>query len=171
MPRKKKEKQKKLVVVVDYQNVALANEAVLAHKILDFEMLRQRCLEIGPVAACFLFIPSHWVDKESVREAEKNCFFIIACHGVALQAENHHKIEDTVDIQIIKFVRSLLLDNSDITDIVVVGSDKHMLHFIQPAKWQDKMIHIFSGAELASVLKEVVFSKNIHPLPLKEGEI
>lgn len=171
MPRKKKEKQRKLVVVVDYQNVALANEAILAHKILDFEMLRQRCLEIGPVAACFLFIPSHWVDKESVKEAEKNCFFVITCHGVSAQNGTNHKIEDSVDIHIIKFVSSLLLDNSDITDIVVVGSDRHMLHFIQPAKWQDKTVHIFSGAELASVLKEVIFSKNIHPLPLKEGEI
>ena len=156
---------------MDYQNVALANEAILAHKILDFEMLRQKCLEIGPVAACFLFIPSHWVDKESVKEAQKNCFFIIACHGLSIREGNHHKIEDSVDIHIIKFVKSLLLDNSDITDIVVVGSDRHMLHFIQPAKWQNKVVHIFSGAELASVLKEVVFLKNISPLPLKEGEI
>ncbi len=156
---------KNMAVIVDYKNVA--DEATPEYKILDFEKLREKCLEIAPVIACFLFIPDHWVS--TVVEAQKYGFFVIICYGV--KEEYFDNIEDTVDIHIIKFIKDVIISNKNITDICLVGSDKHMNHWVQPAQWAGKRIHIFSGKNLSHILKETVNSEDIHPVPLKDRDI
>lgn len=155
-----------MAVIVDYKNIA--DEATPEYKILDFEKLREKCLEIAPTIACFLFVPDHWVNTSSVAEAQKYGFFIICCYGVKEFSES---IEDSVDIHIIKFVEKILVSNKKITDICLVGSDKHMNEWVQSAQWAGKKIHIFTGKKLSHILKETVNSENIHLVPLKDGEI
>ncbi len=157
---------KNMVVIVDYKNVA--DEATPEYKILDFEKLREKCLEIAPTIACFLFVPDHWVNKSSVAEAQKYGFHIICCYGVK---ELSDSIEDSVDIHIIKFVKDLIVSNKKITDICLVGSDKDMNHWVQSAQWVGQKIHIFTGKKLSHILRETVNSEDINSVPLKDGEV
>ncbi len=153
-----------MVVIVDYKNIA--DEATSKYKILDFKKLREKCLEIVPVIASFVFIPDHWANIASMAEAQKYGFFIMCCYGIK---EYFESIEDSVDIHIIKFVEKILVSNKNITDLCLVGGDKHMNHWIQSAQWVGKKIHIFSGENLSHILREVVSEEDIHQVPLKDN--
>lgn len=155
-----------MVLVVDYKNIA--DTAAPEYKILDFKKLREKSLEIAPVIACFVFIPDHWANKISMAEAQKYGFFVMCCYGVK---DFPDTIEDSVDIWIIKLIKDIIIPNRSITDICLVGSDRHMNHWIQSAQWAGKKIHIFSGKNLSHVLKDAVNPDDIHQVPLKDGEI
>lgn len=157
---------KSMVVIIDYKNVA--DTATSEYKILDFKKLREKCLEISPVIACFVFIPDHWTNISSMAEAQRYGFFVMCCYGVK---DFPDTIEDSVDIHIIKFVEKLLVSNKKITDICLVGCDKDMNHWVQSAQWGGKKIHIFAGKNLSHILRDSVNAEDIHPVPLKDGEI
>ena len=155
---KKSELERKVAILVDYANIAI--QASAEKKILDFEKLLEECLQLGTVEDAFVFIPDDWYE---IPQINKLGFEIITCQGVKLDSE---KLEDRVDIHIIRRAWKLL-SNSNITDYVLIGHDKHMLEWVKDVKFKNRKIHIFAGEKLSRMLKEVP-GVDLHPLPLKE---
>lgn len=156
--RKSELEKKKLAILVDYANIA--KQFAPEKKILDFEKLLEECLKLGSIEDAFVFIPDGWYD---IPQINKLGFEIITCQGVK---EDSEKIEDRVDIHIIRRAWKMLLSQT-ITDFVLIGHDRHMLEWVKDVKFSNKKIHIFAGEKLSRILKEVR-GVDLHPLPLKE---
>lgn len=161
--KRKKKYERKLAVLVDYMNIDLMDGAANAGKTLDFKKLREECLKIGVIEEALVFIPEHWVDN--LPRISYLGFEIIVCQGIKNGSD---KIEDRVDIHIIKKGWKLLKNFSSITDFVLVGHDGHMLEWVKDAQLQGKDIHIFSGEKLNFFLKEVVSKERLYPVPLSD---
>ncbi len=157
----RKKHKKKLAVLVDYMNIDLMDGAANAGKVLDFKKLRDECLKIGIIEEAIVFVPGHWA--ENLPKIDHLGFEITLCQGVR---SGSNKIEDRVDIHIIRKGWKLLKNCSSITDFCLVGHDGHMLEWIKDVQLQGKAIHIFSGEKLNFFLKEVVPKERLYPVPL-----
>lgn len=159
--KRKKKSEKRLAVLIDYVNIDMMDGAANHGKVLDFKKLREKCLEIGAIEELLVFIPEHWVDN--LPRISHLGFDIFVCQGIK---NGSSKIEDRVDIHIIRKGWKLLKNSSSITDFILVGHDGHMLEWIKDVQLQGKDVHIFSGEKLNFFLKEVVPKERLYPVPL-----
>jgi len=158
---KKIPKEKRLMILVDYKNISDARGVADEGLMLDFQRLRDQCLEIGVIDEAFVFVPNHWA-SDLPSEINNLGFEIVACQGVKTESK---KIEDTVDIHIIRRAWKALNNNPYLTDVVLVGHDGHMNEWVKEAKMRRKKIHIFATEKMSYLLKQSYdFS---FPLPLK----
>lgn len=156
----KKEKKRKAVVLIDLENIS--QHAVEKGKIVDFETLHNFLLSFGEIIFSFIFLPDHYV-YSLPNNLNDLGFEIILCQKLV---EGSGKIEDTVDLRIIQWGMKFI-DFPEVTDIVIVGHDKHMVHLIKEAKNRGKKIGLIGTEKIASTLKKVVDIHDIHDLPLK----
>lgn len=159
----KKKKTKKIIVLIDLENIS--QHAVEKGQIVDFEALRNFSLSFGEIIFSFIFLPDHYV-YSLPNNLNDLGFEIILCQKIV---EGSDKPEDTVDLRIIQCGMKFI-DFPEITDIVIVGHDKHMVHLIKEAKNRGKKISLIGTEKIAGTLKRIVDIKNIHDLPLKNKE-
>lgn len=161
-----KKKKKMAIVLIDYDNIVTRTTEL--GKIVDFQKLHEYLLKFGEIIFAKVFIP--------IREGRINVpddlnnfgYEIVACQ---LMKESYlienEKLEDMVDINII-LAGMEYCNFSDITDIVVVAHDKHMVNLIKKAKNRKKKVHIVGLDQVSRVLKRVVDIENIYStLPVK----
>lgn len=160
---RRKKGRKKLAILVDYMNIDLMDGVANVGRALDFKKLREKCLEIGAVEEAIVFVPGHWAD--GLPEIGHLGFEIVVCQGVK---NGSNKIEDRVDIHIIRKGWRLLKNSPSIDGFVLVGHDGHMLEWIKDAQLQGKDVYIFSGEKLNFFLKEVIPRERLYPVPLKQ---
>ncbi|MBI4692352.1 MAG: NYN domain-containing protein [Candidatus Terrybacteria bacterium] len=155
-----KKKRKKIIALIDFENIS--RHAVDQGKIIDFKKLHQLLSEFGEIVFAFVFIPDHYV--YSLPDDLNNLGFeIILCQKMK---DDSDKLEDTVDINIIQTGMKFCLFD-EITDIVMVGHDRHMTYLIKEAKNRKKVASVIGTEKISSILKQVVDIKNIYDLPLE----
>lgn len=157
---KTKTEEGKSVTLIDYVNIARA--AVEKGSIVDFEELHKLLLKFGEIIFAFVFVPDNYV--YSLPDNLNNLGFeIVLCQKTK---DDSDKLEDTVDINIIQAGMKFCLFN-EITDIIVIGHDRHMTFLVKEAKNRKKTVRIIATEKISSILKKVVDMDNIHGLPLK----
>ncbi|MEW5907805.1 MAG: NYN domain-containing protein [Patescibacteria group bacterium] len=157
---KKKKKERKTIVLIDYENISF--KAIEKGEIIDFQKLHEFLLEFGEIIFAFIFLPDHRV--YSLPENLSDLGFEIVLCQKTIESD---KTEDTVDIHLIQSGMKFC-NFSEITDIIVVGHDKHMTHLIKEAKNRKKQVSIIGTEKISNVLKQVIDIKNIYDLPLKD---
>lgn len=163
--KKKKEpevikiKPKKLIALVDFENISMA--ATEQGKIVDFEELNRFLTEIGQMVFVFIFLPEHYL--YSIGENLNNLGFTIV---VPQKLKAGDKIEDTADISIIQ-TGMKFLEFPELSGLVVVSNDRHMIHLIAEAKNRQKEVFVFGTDKLSSILKQVP-GINIRTVPIKD---
>lgn len=143
--KNKKIEKKRLVVLFDYENIILQPN----FETVDFKQLQKRLLEISEISFAFIFVPFHCVYNLLRDRVNDFGFEIIVC-----QKRNKFEtgvLEDTVDIDIIR-MGIKFLNYVEITDIVIVSGDAHMIELVKEVKNKGKRIHIFGTNEIASCL-------------------
>lgn len=158
---KKKKGKIKLVALIDFENIS--RHAVDEGKIIDFIKLHEFLSGIGEIIFAFIFVPDHYV-YSLPNNLNDLGFGIILCQKLV---EGSEKLEDTVDIHIIQ-TGMKFINFPEITDIVIISHDKHMVHLLKEAKNFRKTISIISTEKISQILKKVVDLKNIYKLPLKD---
>ncbi len=154
---------RRVVALIDYENIALADDAIGKGKILDFQILKEELLKIGNLDFALVFIPYDMV--WGMKDLSELGYDIISCP----KRRNSDKLEDKVDISIIRTVWKFSR-YSEITDIAIISNDRHMLEAVNEAKNNNKKIHLFGILpKMAVVLKDYVGAENIKPVPLKNG--
>ncbi|KKR88900.1 MAG: hypothetical protein UW50_C0001G0021 [Candidatus Wolfebacteria bacterium GW2011_GWA1_44_24] len=154
-------KNRQMVVLIDYENIS--RQAIMEGKILDFKKFRDELLEIGNIDFAFVFIyPDMFYGLPEITDLG---FEIIACPKRTVET---YKIEDTVDIHIIR-IGLKLLRYKEITDIVIVSNDRHMAEIIKEAKNHGKTVHLFGTKSVSSSLKKILESSDLKEIPLKEN--
>lgn len=156
-----KKKRKKIVALIDFENIS--RHAVDKGKIVDFKKLHELLLDFGEIIFAFVFIPDHYL--YSLPDNLNNLGFdIIICQTLKEESE---KVEDSVDINIIQ-IGMKFTDLEEITDIVIVSHDKHMVHLVREAKNRNKEVSVVGTEKISYILRQVVDIKNIYSLPLKD---
>lgn len=154
--------RKKVIAFVDLENIT--QTVVEKGKIIDFEKLSEFIRTFGEVVFADIYIPENYFDfiRSNFYNLNLLGFRIICCKKMA---DGSDKIEDTVDINMIKDGMKYLEIAPDITHIVIVGNDKHMAHLINEAKNRKKEVILIGTDEISSVLKKVVSMDKIKLLP------
>ncbi len=158
----KDEKNNRLVILIDYENIS--REASLQGKILDFDKLRQECLEIGIIDFILVFVPSHLVSYRLPEYIYNKGMYIISCPS-AYSDSKPLKEKDRVDTIMMEFGLKLV-DRTDLTHLVVVSHDGDFVRLMNQAKDRRKKVIAIAGEKISYVLKQVV--DMIYPLPLKD---
>lgn len=159
--RKKGEKRnrRKLVALVDYENIS--RHAVELGKVVDFTKLHKELTEIGEIIFAIVFTPVNYAYSLPA-DLNNLGFKIVLCQKFL----KSNKLEDAVDINIImdgiKFCQF-----DEITDIVIVSQDRHMVHLASEAKNRKKKLTIYGLDQISRVLVQVVGIDNTRTLPLK----
>lgn len=161
-----KKKKRIAVALIDYDNIV--TRATEIGKIVDFGELLKILTKFGEIIFAKVFIPVRDGRINAPDDLNNFGFEIVACQlmkeGYLIENEN---LEDTVDIHII-LAGLEYISFDEITDLVIVGHDKHMTHLIKKAKNRKKKVHIVGLDQVSKVLKRVVDIKNIHStLPVK----
>ncbi|MFA4890382.1 MAG: NYN domain-containing protein [Candidatus Paceibacterota bacterium] len=151
---------RKIIALVDYKNVA--RNATEKGKIVDFKKLHELLLEFGEIFLAFVFIPDNYVCSLP-NDLNNLGFEVIFCQKMT---EGSDKLEDTVDINMIQ-IGTRFCYFSEITDIVIVGHDKHMAHLIKEAKNRKKKVSIIGTEKISNILRKIVDMENVYNLPLK----
>lgn len=155
----KKKKREKIIALIDFENIS--RHAVEEGKIVDFTKLHELLSKFGEIVFAFVFIPDHYL--YSLPDNLNNLGFdITVCQRLK---EESKKAEDSVDINIIQ-TGMKFTNFEEITNIVVVGHDKHMVHLVKEAKNRGKRVHVIGTEKISYILRQVVDVKDIHKLPL-----
>lgn len=155
------------VVLVDFENVK--RNATVNGGLVDFEKLRDIITEeIGEILFSFVFIPDHKDEAIGLPpDINDRGFEIVVCQ----RTKDTDKLEDTVDVHIIK-MGIKFCNFEEVSNIVIVGHDGHMSHLVSEAKNRKKRITIIGIKELMSrILTKVVDSKDIYSLPIDRKNI
>ena len=157
------EKKRKIVAFVDYENIASA--AIEEGKILDFKKLRSELLKIGKIEFAFICIPADRIYGLPIGNGGviDLGFHILLCPKRRIESD---KLEDSVDIHIIQAGLKFLGYN-EITDVVIVSNDRHMIELAKEVQNSRREVIIFSTDKISSALKRVVGQANIRPAPLQ----
>lgn len=156
--------RKKVIAFVDLENIT--QTVVEKGKIIDFEKLGEFIRTFGEIVFADIYLPENYFDfiRSDFYNLNLLGFRIICCKKMA---DGSDKIEDTVDINMIKDGMKYLEIAPDITHLVIVGHDKHMAHLINEAKNRNKEVIIIGTDEISSVLKKVVSIDKIKLLPTR----
>lgn len=160
---RKEEKKKKIVAFIDYDNISSA--AIEEGKIIDFKKIKNEFLKIGLIEFAFICAPAdriHTLPASNGGVIDLG-FNILLCPRRRWDSD---KIEDSVDIHIIQ-AGLKFIDYDEITDVVIVSNDGHMIELVKEAQKQGKAVSVFSTAKISAALKRVVGSANVRPAPLK----
>lgn len=157
--KKENKRTRKIVALIDYENVS--RRAVELGKVVDFAKLHKELTEIGEIIFAIVYVPINYAYSLPA-DLNHLGFEIILCQKFF----KSDKLEDSVDINIImdgmKFCQF-----DEITDVVIVSQDRHMMHLASEAKNRKKNLAIFGNNQISKVLVNVVGIENIKPLPLK----
>lgn len=159
-----KEKPRKIVAFVDYDNIASA--AIEEGKIIDFKKLRNELLKIGKIDFAFICIPADRIYSLSIGNGGviDLGFNILLCPKKRVESD---KLEDSVDIHIIQ-AGLKFIDYEEITDVVIVSNDGHMIELVKQCQNYRKSVIVFGTAKISAALKRVVGPANIRPAPLQK---
>ena len=157
------EKKRKVVAFVDYDNIASA--AIEEGKIIDFRKLRNELLKIGKIEFAFICIPADRVYNLPIGNGGviDLGFHILLCPKRSIESD---KLEDSVDIHIIQSGLKFI-DYEEITDVVIVSNDRHMIELAKQAQNYGKKVSLFGTDKISSMLKRVVGQANVRPAPLQ----
>ncbi len=167
-PKKLWEEEKHLAILIDYENVSL--EAAIKGKILDFERIRDICLEIGIIDFAYIFAPTHMISYRLPEYIHNKGFDVIACPFSPNNGERSGeklKDKDRVDMRMIE-TGWRLINRARITHLVIVTHDGDFVTLVNHATSQRKKVFIIAGENISCVLKEAVGASNVFPLPLKD---
>lgn len=146
---KEEKKQKRVIVLYDYENIDLQPN----FKVVDFKKLREKILEIGQIDFAFVFIPQHCIYDVMRKKINDEGFEIIVCQKKSKQETG--KLEDTVDIDLIR-IGMRFLEYNEITDMVIVSGDEHMIELVKEAHKRNKKVHIYGTEQISSALKDLI---------------
>lgn len=152
---------RKTIALIDFENIK--KSATIKGGIIDFKKLREMVANIGEILFSFVFIPDHRsVDLPSDINSEG--FEVIVCQRTK---DGTGKLEDTVDVHIIKMGMKFC-NFQEVTDIVIVGHDGHMIHLVSEANNRKKKVSSIGIKEVMSkALIRVVDVNDIYDLPIK----
>lgn len=151
--------EKKIVALIDYENISMA--ASDDKKFVDFYELHRFLTRYGQLMFAFIFLPEHYL--LTIGEDLNNLGYTIV---IPQKMKAGDKIEDTADINIIQ-TGMKFLEFSEITGIVVVSNDHHMIHLIKEAKNKKKEVFVFGTDKLSNVLRQLP-DINFGNIPLKD---
>lgn len=151
---------RRLVVFVDYENIALNDD----FKRIDWDKLLDLILGIGEIDFAFVFAPPYCLNTLS-EEVNDWGFEAIDKTICQKRKKNSDKLEDTVDIHIIRFGLKFI-QYKGITDIVIIGNDTHMAELKKEAKLKKVKVHIWGLNEISSALIRIV--PDAKKVPLKK---
>lgn len=157
------EKKRKIVAFVDYDNIASA--AIEEGKILDFKKLRNEFLKIGKIEFAFICIPADRMYNLPIGNGGviDLGFNILLCPKRKIESD---KLEDSVDIHIIQ-AGLKFINYDEITDVVIISNDGHMIELVKQVKNYGKSVIVFGTAKISAALKRVVGPANVKPAPLQ----
>ncbi|MBI4993675.1 NYN domain-containing protein [Candidatus Wolfebacteria bacterium] len=154
--------EKRIVVFIDFENIIKNLEFNIS---IDFKKLRSMLLEIGNIDFVNVYIPSHLIGyDEMLREFDDfGCRFIY-CPKSAVKTDTI-KLEDTVDIHMIKDAQ-YFAQFKEITGLVIMSADKHMVHCVNAFKNDGKIVHVWTSGNISPSLKATsdIFGK----VPIKK---
>lgn len=152
-------KDKRVLVLGDYENLALNQD----FNKIDWKKLISLILEIGKIDFAFMFAPPYCLNTLP-EEINDWGFEAIMCQK-RHKDKNSEKLEDTVDIHIIRFGMKFL-HHKEITDIVILGNDVHMVELIKEARLKKVDVHVWGLNEISSALIRIV--PDAKKVPLKK---
>ncbi|MBI2063504.1 MAG: NYN domain-containing protein [Candidatus Yanofskybacteria bacterium] len=146
-PKPAKPQEKRFAVFMDYKNLEM-NLPRSTDKFRNFSWLLDPILNQGKIIFAFVFIPDHYVSRAPIMQlTHKHHFHAIFCprqiNGVTT------KDADTVDAQMQELAWALI-QNSDITDVVIVTGDSDFQRLATHAKWQQKRVWVVSAEKAVS---------------------
>lgn len=158
---KKESRRKKVLAMVDYENIA--RSAVDEGKIVDFQKLHELLLSFGEIIFAFVFLPENYISSIPA-DLNLSGFDIVVCQKMT---EGSAKAEDNVDMNIIQ-TGMKFIEFDEVTDIVIIGDDKHMSHLVREAKNRGKKVSVIGTNNISKILRQVIDMSNIKKLPFKD---
>jgi hypothetical protein len=157
---KRKEKpQERILVLVDYENVA--REASVEGKIVDFKELAGLCRSLGSVIASFIFMPDGLIHESWTRAAYDHGFFVVS--SPSRYKSDGMKMKDTADTNMIALGRRFF---ESIDQLVIVSNDSDFLTLVNEARDRKKKVVLISGEKVSPILRKVVDIN--YPIPLQD---
>lgn len=154
-----------VLAYIDFENIS--NAAFEKVCVVDFRALHDLLLQFGPIAFAYVCTPEFlFRDARNAIPDDLNDlgFEILVCQK---DISDSTKIEDTVDQRIIQHgMRSLEL-MPYVTDVVVIGNDKHMKHLLREVSNHGLRFAILGTDRVSGAIKRLVGIENVHPVPLR----
>ena len=141
------QQEKRFAVFMDYKNLEMSLPRT-TDKFRNFSWLLDPILKQGKIIFAFVFIPDHYVSRAPIMQlTHKHHFHAIFCprqiSGVTT------KDADTVDAQMQELAWALI-QNSNITDVIIVTGDGDFQRLATHAKWQQKQVLVVSAEKAVS---------------------
>ncbi len=162
LSKEKKKSVNRLAVLIDYENILRSTEI----KILNFEALIDKCLEIGIIDFILVFTPYHLVGQSLPRYLYNRGIYLVVCPS-AYDSSVTLKEKDRVDTILSEFGLKLV-ERTDLTHIVIATQDGDLVRLANLARFNKKKVIAFAGEKISFVLKQAV--DEILPLPFKDRE-
>lgn len=151
---------RRIIVLMDYENIAI--NAIKSGLVVDFKKLRDEIKQIGRIDFAFVVVPDQNFYALPMADMHNLGFDIIVCPKRKLDSQ---KLEDAVDMSIIR-IGWTFLRYEEITDVVVISNDFHMIELVREAEKQGKEVHLFGLDQISSALKSILDPVKIHKVPL-----
>ncbi len=148
-PESQGSQNKKFAIFLDFVNLE-KNMPKSADKFRDFSWLLNPILEKGKLIFAFVFIPDHYVSRAPIMQlTHKHRFHPLVCPRQILTGGSTIKDADTVDAQM-HDLGYAIIDNSDITDLIIVSGDADFQRLATHAIWQQKSVTVVSASKALS---------------------
>lgn len=140
---------KKFAIFLDFVNLE-KNMPKSSDKFRDFSWLLNPILEKGKLIFAFVFIPDHYVSRTPIMQlTHKHRFHTLVCPRQILTGGSTIKDADTVDAQM-HDLGYAIIDNSEITDLLIVSGDADFQRLATHAIWQQKSVTVISASRALS---------------------
>lgn len=142
-----KPQEKRFAIFMDYVNLEKGLPKS-TDRFKNFSWLLNPILEKGKLIHAFVFIPDHYASRAPLMQfTHKYRFTSILCPRRMSGAVT--KDVDMVDTQMIELAW-VIIDHSDITDLIIVAGDGDFQGLVTHALWQQKNVKIISAAKAIS---------------------
>ena len=153
---------KKWVLLVD---AGLTKHAAMMGKVVDWQALKRLLAGRGPIVLPILFAPAGLTHIFTA--ARRQGFFIVAAPEARYDAD---KLEDSVDIDLIRLGEALGLISDPDIGFMVVSNDRHMTNLVASLQFLGKEVMIVGTEDIAGAMKEVAGVDSVLALPLSDRE-
>lgn len=154
-----------VLVYIDYENIADA--AFDKGCVVDFRVLHTLLLQFGPIAFAYVCTPDYLF--RGARDAIPDDLNDLGYEILVCQKDKADpgKVEDSVDQRIIQHGMHSLVLMPTVTDVVVVGNDRHMKHLRREVVNAGRRFAILGTDKVSGALRRLVGTEHVHEVPLK----
>jgi uncharacterized LabA/DUF88 family protein len=141
--------EKKFAILVDYKNLEdnfkIPGSAVNPEVLKDFFLgLEEQILQHGKIIFPFVFIPDNYWGIAPLNQISNTFqYFPIPCQRRKVESGSIIKEADTVDAKMCELGRKLI-NESNITDLVIISGDADFLPLVVEARRFQKNVHVIS---------------------------